>query len=67
MTCVSDNFGQSLDEYRGRLKSTNMRAWLFTYLRNTYYSFRVEKANREVAEVRLFTESLADKARPTTA
>ncbi|EEB84779.1 RNA polymerase sigma factor [Roseobacter sp. GAI101] len=40
---------------------TNMRAWLFTILRNTYYSSR-RKANREVADVDgIFTESLAEK------
>ncbi|WP_176250386.1 MULTISPECIES: RNA polymerase sigma factor [unclassified Sulfitobacter] len=40
---------------------TNMRAWLFTILRNTYYSSR-RKANREVADVDgVFTESLAEK------
>lgn len=40
---------------------TNMRAWLFTILRNTYYSSR-RKASREVADVDgIFTESLAEK------
>ena len=40
---------------------TNMRAWLFTILRNTYYSSR-RKARREVADVDgVFTESLAEK------
>lgn len=40
---------------------TNMRAWLFTILRNTYYSSR-RKAKREVADVDgIFTESLAEK------
>ncbi|WP_025051889.1 RNA polymerase sigma factor [Sulfitobacter noctilucae] len=40
---------------------TNMRAWLFTILRNTYYSNR-RKAKREVADVDgIFTESLAEK------
>ena len=40
---------------------TNMRAWLFTILRNTCYSSR-RKANREVADVDgVFTESLAEK------
>ena len=40
---------------------TNMRAWLFTILRNTYYSSR-RKAKREVADVDgVFTESLAEK------
>lgn len=42
-------------------EGTNMRAWLFTILRNTYYSSR-RKANREVADVDgVFTESLAEK------
>lgn len=40
---------------------TNMRAWLFTILRNTYYSSR-RKSNREVADVDgIFTENLAEK------
>ncbi|NNE53484.1 MAG: RNA polymerase sigma factor [Sulfitobacter sp.] len=40
---------------------TNMRAWLFTILRNTYYSSR-RKTKREVADVDgVFTESLAEK------
>lgn len=40
---------------------SNMRAWLFTILRNTYYSSR-RKAKREVSDVDgTFTESLAEK------
>ena len=40
---------------------TNMRAWLFTILRNTYYSSR-RKAKREVADVDgVFTERLSVK------
>ena len=40
---------------------TNMRAWLFTILRNTYYSSR-RKSKREVADVDgIFTEGLAEK------
>lgn len=40
---------------------TNMRAWLFTILRNTYYSSR-RKAKREVADVDgVYTEALAEK------
>lgn len=40
---------------------TNMRAWLFTILRNTYYSSR-RKAQREVADVDgIHTEALAEK------
>lgn len=40
---------------------TNMRAWLFTILRNTYYSSR-RKSKREVADVDgVFTDSLAEK------
>jgi RNA polymerase sigma-70 factor (ECF subfamily) len=40
---------------------TNMRAWLFTILRNTYYSAR-RKAKREVADVDgVHTEALAEK------
>lgn len=40
---------------------TNMRAWLFTILRNTFYSSR-RKLNREVADVDgVFTQSLSVK------
>ena len=40
---------------------SSMRAWLFTILRNTYYSAR-RKAKREVADIDgVFTESLAEK------
>ena len=40
---------------------TNMRAWLFTILRNTYYSNR-RKSRREVADVDgVITENLAEK------
>ena len=40
---------------------TNMRAWLFTILRNTFYSNR-RKAKREVADVDgVFTAQLAEK------
>lgn len=40
---------------------TNMRAWLFTILRNTYYSSR-RKSKREVADVEgVHTEALAEK------
>ncbi|MCR8550150.1 RNA polymerase sigma factor [Salipiger sp. P9] len=40
---------------------TNMRAWLFTILRNTYYSNR-RKAGREVSDADgIFTESLSEK------
>lgn len=40
---------------------SNMRAWLFTILRNTYYSSR-RKSKREVADVDgIFTENLAEK------
>ena len=40
---------------------TNMRAWLFTILRNTYYSSR-RKVKREVADVDgIHTEALAEK------
>lgn len=40
---------------------TNMRAWLFTILRNTYYSAR-RKSKREVADVDGFhTDNLAEK------
>lgn len=40
---------------------TNMRAWLFTILRNTYYSSR-RKSKREVADVDgVLTDALAEK------
>jgi RNA polymerase sigma-70 factor (ECF subfamily) len=40
---------------------TNMRAWLFTILRNTYYSQR-RKSKREVADVdNVHTDALAEK------
>ncbi|GGB13655.1 RNA polymerase sigma factor [Allosediminivita pacifica] len=40
---------------------TNMRAWLFTILRNTYYSNR-RRAGREVADVDgIMTDSLSEK------
>ena len=40
---------------------SNMRAWLFTILRNTYYSSR-RKTKREVADVDgHFTDNLAEK------
>lgn len=40
---------------------TNMRAWLFTILRNTFYSSR-RKTSREVADVDgVFTDSLSEK------
>lgn len=40
---------------------TNMRAWLFTILRNTYYSSR-RKAKREVPDIDgVLTEGLAEK------
>ena len=40
---------------------SNMRAWLFTILRNTYYSSR-RKSKREVADVDgTFTENVAEK------
>lgn len=42
-------------------KDTNLRAWLFTILRNNYYSLR-RKTKREVADVDgVHTEALADK------
>lgn len=42
-------------------QGSNMRAWLFTILRNTYYSSR-RKAKREVADIDgVLTENLAEK------
>ena len=48
----------NIDKFKA---GTNMRAWLFTILRNTYYSSR-RKAKREVADVDgIHTEALAEK------
>lgn len=48
----------NLDKFE---KGTNMRAWLFTILRNTFYSNR-RKAKREVADVDgVFTNNMAEK------
>ena len=48
----------NLDKFRA---GTNMRAWLFTILRNTFYSSR-RKTKREVADVDgIFTENMAEK------
>lgn len=42
-------------------EGSNMRAWLFTILRNTYYSSR-RKSRREVSDADgIFTEGLAEK------
>lgn len=42
-------------------RGTNMRAWLFTILRNTYYSSR-RKLNREVADIdNAFSDTLSVK------
>lgn len=42
-------------------KGTNMRAWLFTILRNNYYSSR-RKLNREVADIdNVFSDTLSVK------
>ncbi|WP_420862979.1 RNA polymerase sigma factor [Algirhabdus cladophorae] len=48
----------NMDKYQ---PGTNMRAWLFTILRNTYYSSR-RKLNREVADVdNVFSDTLSVK------
>ncbi|OWU79106.1 RNA polymerase sigma factor [Phaeobacter sp. 22II1-1F12B] len=48
----------NIDKFK---EGTNMRAWLFTILRNTYYSSR-RKLNREVADVDgAFTSTLSVK------
>lgn len=48
----------NIDKYQA---GTNMRAWLFTILRNSYYSNR-RKAKREVADIDgVFTDSMAEK------
>lgn len=48
----------NFDKYQS---GTNLRAWLFTILRNTYYSQR-RKAAREVADVgNVLTDALAEK------
>lgn len=42
-------------------EGTNMQAWLFTILRNTYYSYRRKRA-REVQDVdQIYTDTLATK------
>ncbi|KMK67617.1 RNA polymerase sigma factor [Puniceibacterium sp. IMCC21224] len=47
-----------IDSYQ---PGTNMRAWLFTILRNTYYSNR-RKAGREVSDVdNVLTDQLSEK------
>ena len=52
---------RALDRAAQFQSGTSLRAWLFTILRNTYYSNR-RKAKREVADVDgVFTESLAEK------
>jgi RNA polymerase sigma-70 factor (ECF subfamily) len=49
---------RNFDKFR---PGTNMRAWLFTILRNTYYSSR-RKAKREVADPEgIFVEQLCEK------
>lgn len=48
----------NIDKFKA---GTNLRAWLFTILRNTYYSNR-RKARHEVADVDgVFTENLSQK------
>jgi len=65
-TAVADDMVQdtlikawtNIDKFQ---EGTNMRAWLFTILRNTYYSNR-RKTAREVADVDgVLTENLAQK------
>tara|TARA_R110002110_G_scaffold2233_16_gene10099 strand:+ start:2303 stop:2860 length:558 start_codon:yes stop_codon:yes gene_type:complete len=65
-TAVADDMVQdtlikawtNIDKFQ---EGTNMRAWLFTILRNTYYSNR-RKTGREVADVDgVLTENLAQK------
>lgn len=49
---------RNIDTFR---TGSNMRAWLFTILRNTYYSHR-RKARREVADVdNVMSDALAQK------
>ena len=48
----------NIEKYKA---GTNMRAWLFTILRNTYYSSR-RKIKREVADVDgAFSENMSEK------
>ena len=48
----------NIDKY---VVGSNMRAWLFTILRNTFYSSR-RRSKREVADVDgVFTENIAEK------
>ena len=58
---VQDALVKAWSNFDSFQPGTNMRAWLFTILRNTYYSSR-RKLNREVADVDgAFTSSLSVK------
>lgn len=58
---VQDSIVKAWTNFDKYERGTNMRAWLFTILRNTYYSNR-RKAKREVADVDgVITENLAEK------
>ena len=58
---VQDTLVKAWTEIGTFEQGTNMRAWLFTILRNTYYSNR-RKAGREVSDSEgVFTESLSEK------
>lgn len=58
---VQDTIVKAWTNFEKFVPGTNMRAWLFTILRNTYYSNR-RKARREVPDIDgVITENLAEK------
>ncbi|MEM6888428.1 MAG: RNA polymerase sigma factor [Pseudomonadota bacterium] len=58
---VQDTLVKAWTNFEKFIPGTNMRAWLFTILRNTYYSQR-RKALREVSDVdNMHTYRLAEK------
>ncbi|MGB0903406.1 MAG: sigma-70 family RNA polymerase sigma factor, partial [Mangrovicoccus sp.] len=58
---VQDTILKAWSKIESFQPGTNLRAWLFTILRNTYYSDR-RKASREVEDVDgVMTASLSEK------
>ena len=58
---VQDTIVKAWTNFSKFQQGTNLRAWLFTILRNTFYSGR-RKAQREVADVDgVFSQNLASK------